>query len=350
VQSILRQAGIWSTQRRGCASVSKIAIDEAYARIQAHVHRTPILECSQMNARAPGKRFFLKSEHLQRIGAFKIRGAVNAASLSEAEICVTQSSGNHAQAISLACKLLGKRAVVVMPSNSPQVKVDAVRDSYGGEVIFSKPTQEDREKTSAELVEALKAEYGESKVEEIHPNQDPRVINGQGTIALEMMEQMKEIGVTMDAIVVSVGGGGLIAGIATYLKAVSPQTMIIGAETEKACSAFKTKAQGQLVTNPPNTVIDSIADSIKSSLGSNTYPIVLEKVDACFTVTEEEIVDAMKFTMERSKQVIEPGCAVAVAVAMSDKLKTAYPHLKNVGVVMCGGNVDLEDLPWKQRS
>ena len=325
--------------------ISKASIDEAYVRLKAYVHRTPVIECSQMDARA-GKKIFMKGEHLQRVGAFKIRGAVNAVALSQADIIVTQSSGNHAQAIALACKLLGKRAIVIMPSNSPQVKVDAVRDSYDGEVIFCPPTQEDRERTCAELVQSLKQEHGEGMVEEVHPNQDPRVVNGQGTIALELLEQMQERGETLDAIVVSVGGGGLIGGIATYVKAISPSTLIIGAETERACSAFNTKAQGKLVTNPPNAQIESIADSIKSSLGPNTYPIVMEHVDACFTCSEEEIVDAMKFTMERSKQVIEGGCGVAVAVAMSEKLHAAHPNLKYVGVILCGGNVDLMDLPW----
>lgn len=183
----------------------------------------------------------------------------------------------------------------------------------------------------------------------IHANQDPRVISGNGTIAVEFLEQMEELGVSLDAIIVSIGGGGMISGISTYLKTKSPGTLIIGAEAERACSAYKTLEKGVLVKNPANVQICSIADSIKSSLGSVTAPIVIEKVDCVFTVQEEEIEEAMMFMMERTKQVVEGGCAAAVAVAIGKKLYERYPEMKNVGVVLCGGNVDMVDLPWMKK-
>eukprot|EP00933_Yihiella_yeosuensis_P044140 TRINITY_DN3922_c0_g2_i3.p1 TRINITY_DN3922_c0_g2~~TRINITY_DN3922_c0_g2_i3.p1 ORF type:complete len:361 (-),score=79.68 TRINITY_DN3922_c0_g2_i3:182-1264(-) len=334
------------------ALVSASEVAAAYGRLRPYVHRTRVITCDQIDQRASQaaadgveRKLFLKAEHEQKIGAFKIRGAINAIKLSTADYIVTQSSGNHAQAIALGCKLLGKKAVVVMPEDSPSVKVSAVRDTYGAEVKFCKPTQEAREAMSAEIVADLRSKHGTEKAEEIHPNQDPRVVNGQGSVALELLEQQPDL----DAIVVSIGGGGLIAGIATHVKSINPKIKVIGAEPERARSAFMTKQAGKLVKNPPNTPIETIADSVKSSLGPTTYPIVLQSVDDVFTATEDEIEDATKFTMERAKQVVEPGCGVAVAVATSKKLYEKYPELQKIAVVMCGGNVDLENLPWNRQ-
>eukprot|EP00931_Biecheleriopsis_adriatica_P043518 TRINITY_DN24883_c0_g1_i1.p1 TRINITY_DN24883_c0_g1~~TRINITY_DN24883_c0_g1_i1.p1 ORF type:complete len:371 (+),score=72.71 TRINITY_DN24883_c0_g1_i1:73-1113(+) len=330
--------------------ISAAAIKEAHGRIASQVHRTRIFACEALNQRAStaagsSKRLLCKAEHEQRVGAFKIRGALNAISQSKADFIVTQSSGNHAQAVALASKILGKKAIVVMPDNSPSVKVNAVRDTYGAEVRFCKPTQEAREEMSAEIVAGLRKDHGDDKVEEVHPNQDVHVIVGQGTIALEMLEQEPDL----DAIVASIGGGGLISGIATFAKAVKPGIKIIGAEPEAAKSAHMSKKEGKLVTNPPNTPVVSIADSVKSSLGPNSYPIVRDLVDDVFIVSEEEIEDATKFVMERSKQVIEPGCGVAVAVATCKAFHEKYPDLKSIGVVMCGGNLDLDNLPWAKK-
>lgn len=329
--------------------VSAKEVVAAYERLKPYVHRTRVFTCSQLDERATAasgasRHLYLKAEHEQKIGAFKIRGAINSICLSSADYIVTQSSGNHAQAIALGCKLLGKTAVVVMPEDSPAVKVNAVRDSYGAEVKFCKPTQEAREAMSAEIVNELRVKHGPEKAEEVHPNQDPRVVNGQGSVALELLEQQPDL----DAIVVSIGGGGLIGGVAVYAKSVNPNIKIIGAEPERAKSAYMSKKAGELVKNPPNTSIDTIADSVKSSLGSTTYPLVRDYVDDVFIVTEAEIEDATKFTMERAKQVIEPGCGVAVAVATSKRLYEKYPEFKKIGVVMCGGNVDLENLPWNK--
>ncbi|CAE8644829.1 unnamed protein product [Polarella glacialis] len=344
--------------------VSAELVKEACSRIEPYVHRTRVFTCDQLSqlatdASGSSRKLFLKAEHEQKVGAFKIRGAINAISLSTADYVVTQSSGNHAQAIALGCKLLGKTAVVVMPEDSPAVKVSAVRDTYGAEVRLCKPTQEAREAMSAEVVQELRTKHGADKAEEIHPNQavwwtlqDPRVVNGQGSVAVELLEQQPDL----DAIVVSIGGGGLIAGIATYatslvhhgsaVKSVNPKIKVIGAEPEAAKSAYMSKKAGMLVKNPPNTAIHTIADSVKSSLGPTTYPIVQELVDAVFIVSEQEIEDATKFVMERAKQVIEPGCGVAVAVATSKQLYEQFPDLRNIGVIMCGGNVDLTQLPW----
>lgn len=319
------------------ALVTPDAVLEAYKRLQPHVHRTRVFTCDQLDQRAShgsARKLFLKAEHEQKIGAFKIRGAINAICLSAADYIVTQSSGNHAQAIALGCKLLGKKAVVVMPEDSPGVKVSAVRDTYGAEVRFCKATQEAREAMSADIVRELREKFGEEKAEEIHPNQDIRVVNGQGSVGLELLEQEPDL----DAIVVSIGGGGLISGVATYVKSVKSHIKVIGAEPERAKSAFMSKQAGKLVKNPPNTVIHTIADSVKSSLGPTTYPVVRDLVDDVFTATEQEIEDATKFMMERAKQVVEPGCGLAVAVATSAQLYQRYPDLKRVGVVLCGGN------------
>lgn len=327
--------------------MSRATIEQTANRIRDYVHRTRVFACDQISQRATersgsARKIFLKAEHEQKVGAFKIRGAINAIIQSQADFIVTDSSGNHAQAIALGCKLLGKKAIVVMPEDSPAVKVNAVRDSYGAEVRFCKPFLEAREAMSRQVVEELRAKHGEEKCEAIHPNQDVRVVNGQGTVALEFLEQQQDL----DAVVVSIGGGGLISGVASYIKAVNPKIKVIGAEPELAKSAYMSKKAGALVKNPPNTPVDSIADSVKSSLGAFTFPIVMEHVDAVFIASEEEIEDATKFTMERAKQVIEPGCGLAVAVATSARLYEAFPDLKNVGVVLCGGNVDLEKLPW----
>jgi len=338
-----------STQPFDASLVTPAAVEEAYARLRPHVHRTRVFTCGQLDHRASSssgapRRLFLKAEHEQKTGSFKIRGAIHAIGLSSADYIVTQSSGNHAQAIALGSKLLGKKAIVVMPEDSPSVKVSAVRDTYGAEVRFCKPTQEAREAMSAEIVADLRQQHGADKAEEIHPNQDIRVVNGQGSVALELLEQQTDL----DAIVVSIGGGGLISGIATYVKSVNKAIKVIGAEPERARSAFMSKQAGKLVKNPPNTVIDTIADSVKSSLGPTTYPVVQDLVDDVFTATEQEIEDATKFTLERAKQVIEPGCGVAVAVATSKQLYDRYPELQKIGVVLCGGNVDLDNLPWRK--
>jgi len=333
--------------------VSCAHIKEAHVRIAPHIHRTRVFTCEQLNDRAvaasgnPAKRrrLYLKAEHEQKVGAFKFRGAVNAIAQSTADYVVTQSSGNHAQAIALGCKTLGKTAVVIMPEDSPAVKVNAVRDSYGAEVKFCRPTQEAREAMSAEVVKQLQEKHGKDKAEEIHPNQDIRVVNGQGTIALELLEQQADL----DAVVVSIGGGGMIGGMATYIKAVNPKIKVIGAEPEAAKSAYMSKKAGELVKNPPNTPVVSIADSVKSSLGDTTYPIVRDHVDDVFIVSEAEIEDATKFMMERAKQVVEPGCGVAVAVATSKALYEKYPDLVNVGVILCGGNIDIGNLPWNKK-
>jgi threonine dehydratase len=334
----------------GTAEISSQAIIEAHARIQPYVHRTRVITCEQLDKMASKnsggpRRLFLKAEHEQKVGAFKFRGATNAVAQSKANYVVTQSSGNHAQALALASQVVGKKAVIVMPEDSPKCKVDAVRESYGAEVRFCKPTQEAREAMASEIVASLRKEHGEDQCEEIHPNQDIRVINGQGTMALEFLQQQGDL----DCIIASIGGGGLIAGIATYVKAVNPDIKVIGAEPEAAKSAYMSKQAGSLVKNPPNTPVKTIADSVKSSLGATTYPIVAELVDDVFIVNDDEICAATKFMLERTKQVVEPGCGVAIAVATSKKLYEKYPDFRNVGVILCGGNLDLDNLPWLKK-
>ncbi|CAD7926151.1 unnamed protein product [Amoebophrya sp. A120] len=347
--------------------VVTVGIDEiraAHARIRPHVHRTPVLQCSSLgemvlpNAGIDSDEspptpteldLYFKCENLQKIGAFKIRGALNAISLSKKSVMVTHSSGNHAQAVALACRLLGKKAIVVMPKDSPQVKVSAVRDSYGAEVVFCEPNQPARESTCAGI---LAKDPDNSEL--IHPYDDARVVCGQGTLAVELIEQMTEPGVEstsapsknaphLDAVVIAVGGGGLLAGCATAIRALSPTTKIIAAEPANANDCYRSFLAKARVDNdgPPKT----IADSVKTNLGELNLPIILSIVDSVIQVSEEQIKRAMRLILERAKLVIEPGAAVAVAAALSPEFRHEFPECKRVGVVLCGGNLDIGNLP-----
>lgn len=337
-------------------SYSKVTLPKILAshnRVKPYVHRTPVLSCSSLgncfvssSSTDPSKdknseiEIFLKCENLQKIGAFKIRGACNAVQLSDADVICTHSSGNHAQACALACKLLGKKAIVVMPKDSPVVKVNAVRDSYGAEVRFCEPNLAARESTCADVLSECESKG--IKAELVHPYNDSRVCCGQGTLAVELLEDC----VGLDAVVISVGGGGLIAGCATAIKGMNPNIKVIAAEPLNADDCYRSfQAKTKLLNNtPPQT----IADSVKTNLGDLTFPIILEKVDAVITVTEEEIKKAMRLTMERAKLVIEPGAAVAVAVAcISKDFRNEFVEkqgCKKIGVVLCGGNLDIDKI------
>lgn len=295
----------------------------AAERLRGHAHRTPILTSRTLNERA-GAEIFLKSEHLQRVGAFKFRGAFNAISqLSEAEQArgvVTYSSGNHAQAIALVGKLLGVKTTIVMPTNAPAPKRAAVQ-GYGGNIVLYDPATQSREQIAAEIAR-------ESGAVTIPPYDHAHVIAGQGTAALELFEDAAPL----DMLFVPVGGGGLISGCAVAAKGKNPNCRVIGVEPEVADDAtrsFHTRAL-HTVRNPP-----TIADGTRTpSLGTLTFPLVLEYVDDMRTVSEDQIKDAVRFAFATLKQVIEPSGALGLAGVLNT------PVQGRVGVIISGGNID----------
>ncbi|MEQ8675693.1 MAG: threo-3-hydroxy-L-aspartate ammonia-lyase [Aggregatilineales bacterium] len=300
-------------------------VQSAAAQLKGYANRTPVLTSRTVNERV-GAEVFFKCENLQRIGAFKFRGAYNAISrLSDADKArgvITYSSGNHAQAVALVGKLLGLKTVIVMPDNAPSTKLAATR-GYGAEVVEYVPAQEDRKV----LAEALAEEHGYTI---IPPYDHPHVIAGQGTAALELIE---EVG-ALDSLLVCCGGGGLLSGSAIASKGMSPQTNVIGIEPEVADDATQSFRTGTLHTihNPP-----TIADGTRTpSLGEYTFPLVLRYVDAMQTVTEDAIKEAVRFMFYRMKMVVEPSGALGAAALLS----SAVNATGRVGVIISGGNID----------
>jgi threonine dehydratase/serine racemase len=313
--------------------VDLAAIRAAATRLDGIAHRTPVVTCVTLDQLA-GRRLFFKCEQFQKVGAFKFRGAWNAvASLEDATAArgvATHSSGNHAQALALAARLRGIPVHLVMPRTAPAVKRRAV-EGYGGLVIPCAPTLAAREETVARVL----AETGASL---IHPYDDATVIAGQGTVALELLAQTGPL----DAIVVPVGGGGLLAGTAIAAIAVQPGIRILAAEPAGADDAARSKRAGvRIAQQAPQT----IADGLLTSLGISTWPVLRDLVETVVTVSESEIVTAMRLAWERAKLLIEPSAAVALAAVLSDCLRISDIG-ERVGVVLTGGNVDLDHLPW----
>lgn len=310
------------------------AVREAAARVAGVVHRTPVMTSETLD-RLAGRRVYFKCENLQKTGAFKYRGATNAVrKLTDAEAAkgvVTHSSGNHAQALALAARVRGIPAYIVMPRTAPAVKKAAVQ-GYGGRVVECEPTLQAREQTAARLV----AETGGVL---IPPFDHPDVIAGQGTAALELLEDVPDL----DAVVAPVGGGGLLSGFCVASRGVNPRVRVFGAEPLGADDAARSKAGGQWV---PQTAPNSIADGLLTSLGQLTWPIIRDQVESVLTVTEPEIVAAMRLVFERMKLVIEPSAAVGVAVVLGEAFRR-LDGIEKVGVVLCGGNVNLDRLPWQ---
>jgi threonine dehydratase len=310
-------------------------IRQAAERIKPYIHRTPVLTNQSLNEKV-NARVFLKCENLQKVGAFKFRGASNAVfSLSEEDaslgVC-THSSGNHAQALALAAKLRGIPAYIVMPDNAPSVKKDAVA-GYGGQISFCAPTLEAREAT-------LRRVYERTGANVVHPYNDERVITGQGTAALELLEEVPDL----DVIIAPVGGGGLLSGTAIAAREIKPGIRVIAGEPEMADDAYRSLQTGEIL---PSSHPKTIADGLLTSLGPITFPILRDRVEQIVTVSEQGIVDSMRFIWERAKIVIEPSAAVGVGVLWQGKIDLS--GLK-VGVILSGGNVDLEKLPWQKNS
>lgn len=308
-------------------------IQQAAKRIEPYIHHTPVLTNESLNTQV-GAQVFLKCENLQKIGAFKFRGATNAVySLTDEEakhgVCA-HSSGNHAQAVALAARMRGIPAYIVIPNNAPSVKKNAVA-GYGGQITFCEPTLEARETT----LDRIRRDTGATMV---HPFNDERVIAGQGTAALELLEEVPDL----DVIITPVGGGGLISGTSIAALAIKKGIRVIGGEPEMADDAFRSLQTGSI---QPSINPKSIADGLLSSLGSITFPIIQKNVEQIVTISEAGMVTAMKFIWERAKIIIEPSSAVPLAVLWERKIDLS--GLK-VGVILSGGNVDLEKLPWQK--
>ena len=314
-------------------AVTLADVREAELRIRGKVHRTPTLTCETID-RLAGRRVYFKCENLQKTGSFKYRGATNAVQALADDVAargvVTHSSGNHAQALALAAKFRNIPAYVVMPRTAAKVKKQAVI-GYGGQVIECEPTLADRERTAAEWV----AKTGGTL---IPPFDHVYVIAGQGTAALELLEDVPEL----DAVVVPVGGGGLLSGFCIASRGVKPTIRVFGAEPLGADDAARSKAAGIW---QPQTAPNSIADGLLTSLGQLTWPIVRDEVEAIFTVTEDDIRAKMRLIWERMKLIIEPSAAVGVSVVLSDAFRELQ-DIHTVGVVLCGGNVNLDTLYW----
>lgn len=307
-------------------------IEAAARRIAPVAVRTPMMRSSTLNQQM-GAQIYFKCENLQKIGAFKIRGAMNAVmSLDNGRAAHgvgTHSSGNHGAALSLAAGHRGIPAYIVMPEDASQAKQDAVR-GYGGNIIHCQPGLKAREAA----LDALVAERG---IEVVHPYDDPRVIAGQGTCALEILQDMPDV----DLIIVPVGGGGLISGTLLTVEGIRPEVRVAGAEPARADDAAASLESGErvILDNP-----DTIADGLRASLGELNFSIMKDRVDQIARVEEAAIVDAMKFVFSRLKLVIEPSAAVAVAAVLQRLISVKGLR---VVVVLSGGNVDLDHLPWQ---
>ena len=304
---------------------------EASKRINDIVHRTPVLTSSSLNEIA-GCEIYFKCENFQRAGSFKMRGASNSVfQLSDDEAAkgvATHSSGNFAQALALAAKLRGIKAEIVMPRTAPKAKVEAVR-GYGGNITFCEPTLEARETTLNEIIDEKGCTF-------LHPYDNFNVISGQGTAAKEMLEDIP----MPDIVMAPVGGGGLISGTSLAAKGISEEIIVTGAEPAGADDARKSMKLGYIV---PSVNPDTIADGLLTSLGKLTFPIMQRNVTKIFTVNDEMIIKAMRLIWQRMKIIVEPSAAVPFAVILDNKL---FFKDKKAGVILSGGNLDLEKLPW----
>ena len=301
-------------------------IIEAHERIKPFIHKTPVLTCQTIN-KLTGSEVFFKCENFQKIGAFKIRGGMNALlSLPEEKRkkgIATHSSGNHAQAIAYAAREVGTNAYIVMPDNSPKVKVEAVR-GYGAEIFFCEPNQLAREKMLNEIAERTGAEF-------IHPYNDYRVITGQATCAKELIDEISNL----DFIIAPVGGGGLLSGTLLSAHYFSPSTVVYAGEPEGAADAVLSIKSGKIETAP---YVKTIADGLLTTLGDKTFPIIKQYVKEVLTVNDEEIISSLRLVYERMKIVAEPSGVVPLAALIKNKQIFSG---KKVGIIISGGNVDL---------
>jgi len=306
-------------------------IELAHDRIRSFIHRTPILTNKSLNELS-GASLYFKCENFQKGGAFKIRGATNTVEqLTQAEIekgVVTTSSGNHGAALSMAVTRRGGGTKVVMPNNTPKIKINNV-ERNGGEVVWCEPEQSSRESVLADLVEQTGAIV-------VHPYNDERIVAGQGTCAKELMEDEPNL----DMIVCPVSGGGLLSGTLLAAKGMKPEIMVYGAEPSEADDAYRSLQKGEIVANE---TIETICDGLRAQIGTIPFPIIQKYVDGIITVTETEIIEAMKMVWERMKIIVEPSSVITLGALLKSKDKFSG---KKVGLILSGGNVDLNQLPW----
>jgi threonine dehydratase len=303
----------------------------AHDRIKPFINNTPVISSNSINE-IVGAYVYFKCENMQKVGAFKMRGAANATlSLTPEERergVATHSSGNHAQALALAGRMLNIPAHIVMPTSAPEIKKRGV-EAYGGQIYFCEPTLAARESTLAQVVEKTGATF-------IHPYNNYKVIEGQATAAKEMIDETGEL----DLVMCPVGGGGLLSGTALYVKGVFKNTKVIAGEPEGADDAFRSLKSGKI---EPSIDPKTISDGLLTSLGDKTFPIIQELVDEIVTVSEKEIIEAMRLIWERLKVVVEPSSAVPFAALL--KIKDQFLGQK-IGIILSGGNVDLKKLPF----
>lgn len=305
---------------------------QARERVRPYIHRTPVFSSRSVN-QLTGAELFFKCETFQKAGAFKYRGAINALLTLKAEEAkrgvATHSSGNHAQALALAARTLGIKAYIVMPRNAPAVKVKGVK-SYGGMITFCEPTLAARE-------ENLRQVIADTGAVEIHPYNDYRIIAGAGSAAAELLEEMPRA----DLLIAPVGGGGLFSGTILAARYFSPHTQAFGAEPLMANDAWKSLRQGRII---PSENPETIADGLRTSLGSLTFPVILEGASDILTAREDSIIMAMRLIWERMKVLAEPSAALPLAIILE------HPEIfrgKTAGLILSGGNTDLNKLPWQ---
>jgi threonine dehydratase len=307
------------------------AIRAAHRRIAPHIHRTPVVTSASLDEIA-GAQLFFKCENLQKTGSFKIRGATNAIfSLTDEEALhgvVAPSSGNHAAAMALAARWRGIPAYIVMPSNSSAAKMRAV-ESYGGKITLCEPNMASRENTCAEVMRKTGAHL-------VHPYDDARVIAGQGTAALELLEEIGDL----DVVITPASGGGLLSGTAIAAKGMRPGIRLVGGEPRNADDAYRSLASGKIQAAAQS---ETMADGLRATLSPLTFSILQSMVDEISLVSEEEIVTAMLLLWERTKLVVEPSGAVAAAPALNRRIRAEG---KKIGIILSGGNLDLRKLPF----
>lgn len=302
----------------------------AYKIVEGVANNTPIMRSRTLDMLTQAKAIYIKCENFQRTGSFKFRGAWNAISHLKKEKrkngVIAHSSGNHAQAVALAAKILGIKAVIVMPENTSELKRRAT-EYYGGEIILCGNEPQDRANMAEEVAE-------ERRLHLIHPHNDYHVIFGAGTVTYEILREIRKL----DLILAPVGGGGLLSGTAIAAKGLLSNTKVIGVEPQNADDAFRSFKSGthQIVENP-----DTIADGLRTSLGDKTFPIIQEYVDDIITVSEEQIFNSMRFYLEKMKMVAEPSGAVSLSPLLFQLLDKKLVKGKRVGVILSGGNIDL---------
>ena len=317
--------------RKYAASIEDVR--SAAERIKGVGHRTPVLRSKTLD-QLTGRKLFFKCENFQKVGAFKFRGGWNAVSMlsdNEAEkgVC-THSSGNHAQAVAYSAQKRGIPAYIVMPDNSPDVKLNAVK-GYGANVTLCEPTLEARRTTLDGIAKKTGAAV-------IHPFNNPNVIAGQGTAALELIEEIGEL----DAVIAPIGGGGLMSGTCITTRNLLPKAKLFGAEPKGADDAYRSLKEGRMLPQEnPNT----ICDGLLTSMGENTWNILKDHLNDIYTVSDDEVIKAMKLIWERMKIIIEPSCATPVAVVMSPEFKQ-LEGIEKIGIILTGGNIDLSKLPF----